>query len=69
MDSFEQRMKRLEEINALLKEQKSSFSEMTALFEEGIKLSESLEKDLEQAEQKIISLKEGVQEIQSDLQS
>ncbi len=67
MDSFEKRMSRLEEINELLKGQKSSFSEMTALFEEGIKLSESLEKELNQAEQKIIHLKENLQEKGSDL--
>ena len=67
MNSFEKRMSRLEEINTLLKEQKSSFSEMTSLFEEGIKLSESLETELNQAEQKIIHLRENLQEKGSDL--
>ena len=54
MKTFEEKMKRLEEINQILKEQKNSFSEMTALFEEGMKLSESLEKELDRAEQKIL---------------
>ena len=56
MKTFEEKIKRLEEINTLLKEQKHSFSEMTALFEEGMKLSENLENELEKAEQKIIQL-------------
>ena len=62
MKTFEERMTRLEEINSLLKEGKNTFSDMTKLFEEGITLSSSLEKDLDQAEQKIIRLKEDHQE-------
>lgn len=58
MKTFEERMERLEEINSILKEKKNSFSEMTALFEEGMKLSRGLEKELDQAEQKIIMLKD-----------
>ena len=61
MKTFEERMERLEEINTILKEKKNSFSEMTSLFEEGIKLSEGLEKELDQAEQRIILLKEDPQ--------
>ena len=58
MKTFEERMNRLEEINRVLKDQENSFSEMTALFEEGMKLSASLEKELNEAEQKVIILKE-----------
>jgi len=54
-------MERLEVINTILKEKKNSFSEMTALFEEGMHLSKGLEKELDQAEQKIIVLKEDPQ--------
>jgi exodeoxyribonuclease VII small subunit len=61
MKTFEDKMTRLEEINLILKDQKSTFSEMTALFEEGMKLSESLEKELNNAEQKILLVKEQIQ--------
>lgn len=61
MKTFEEKMERLEEINTILKEKKNSFSEMTALFEEGMNLSKGLEKELDQAEQKIIMLKEETQ--------
>ena len=57
MKTFEERMKRLEEINQILKEQKNSFSEMTSLFEEGMKLSNGLEEELDKAEQKILLVK------------
>ena len=62
MNTFEEKMARLEEINSILKEEKNTFSEMTELFEEGIKLSASLEQELDQAEQKIIQLREDHQE-------
>ena len=61
MKTFEEKMTRLEEINLILKDQKSTFSEMTALFEEGMKLSESLERELNDAEQKILLVKEEIQ--------
>lgn len=61
MKSFEEKMARLEEINALLKEQKNSFTEMTALFEEGVGLAKELEDELGRAEQKILLVKEELQ--------
>jgi len=57
--SFEQSMERLEEIAKLLENEKLDIDKALALFEEGTKLSGSLHKSLEQAEQKISTLFEG----------
>ena len=51
--SFEERLNRLEEISTLMKEGKCSLEEAAALFEEGIRLARSLEKDLNRIERKI----------------
>lgn len=53
MKDFETRLTRLEELNDKLKEGSISLDEAFKYFEEGIKLSKSLEKDLEKAERKI----------------
>jgi exodeoxyribonuclease VII small subunit len=50
---FEERLERLEEIAASMRGNELGLDEALALFEEGIKLSKSLEKDLEKAEAKI----------------
>ncbi len=51
--NFEERLKRLEELSALLKEGKTSLEEATGFFEEGIRLARGLEKDLSRIERRI----------------
>jgi exodeoxyribonuclease VII small subunit len=50
---FEDNLKRMEEIAALLRDSNTSLEESLALFEEGMKLSKKLESGLEAAKRKI----------------
>ena len=52
MKNFEQRLGRLEEINAAIKSG-GDLDESLKLFEEGVKLAKGLEKDLSRVERKI----------------
>lgn len=54
--SFETSYKRLEEIVSLLDAGKLSLDEMLALYEEGMKLAQTCEKQLEEAELKVNQL-------------
>jgi exodeoxyribonuclease VII small subunit len=51
--SFEERLARLEELNDRLKDGKVSLEDAIALFEEGVKLARTLEKDLARVERKV----------------
>jgi exodeoxyribonuclease VII small subunit len=51
--SFEDRLARLEEVAARLKDGKIPLEEAIALFEEGSKLAKTLEKDLARVERKV----------------
>jgi exodeoxyribonuclease VII small subunit len=51
--SFEDRLERLEELAEKLKEGKLPLDEAVSLFEEGVKLSRSLEKDLLRVERRV----------------
>lgn len=53
MKSFEERLARLEELNAKITEGNIPLEEAVTLFEEGIKLAKGLEKDLAKVERKI----------------
>ena len=59
--TFEQAMQRLEEIVSLLEDGKAPLNESMALFEEGTKLSASLGKLLDKAEQKVTVMQENMQ--------
>jgi exodeoxyribonuclease VII small subunit len=61
MKHFEERLGRLEELGALVKKNDIPLDEALAAFEEGIKLSRSLEKDLEKVETRIEILTNGVE--------
>ena len=50
---FEERLERLEKIAEKLREGKISLEEAVSLFEEGMKLARSLEKDLSRVERKV----------------
>ena len=50
---FEERLSRLEELAEKLKEGKLPLEEAIALFEEGVKLAKSLEKDLNRIERRV----------------
>ena len=50
---FEQRLERLEELAEKLREGDLPLEEAVALFEEGMKLSKSLEKDLSRVERRV----------------
>ncbi len=50
---FEQRLERLERLAEKLREGKLPLEEAVALFEEGMKLSKSLEKDLSRVERRV----------------
>ena len=56
--TYEQAIKRLEEIVASLEEETLSLEESLKLYEEGAKLSEFCHKTLKDARQKIIALNE-----------
>ncbi len=51
--SFEERLARLEKLAEKLHEGKLPLEEAVALFEEGMKLAQSLEKDLSRVERKV----------------
>jgi exodeoxyribonuclease VII small subunit len=51
--SFEERLQRLEKLAEKLREGKIPLEEAVALFEEGMKLARSLEKDLSRVERKV----------------
>lgn len=53
MKSFEDRLERLEEISETIRNGESPLGEAVTLFEEGIKLAKSLEKELSKIERKI----------------
>lgn len=54
--SFESALKRLEEINKCLEEQDIDLANSLQLFEEGVKLTKTLQEDLSKSEQKINSI-------------
>jgi exodeoxyribonuclease VII small subunit len=62
MKNFEERLNRLEELGAFVKKNDVPLDEALAAFEEGIKLSRSLEKDLEKVENRIEILTNGTDE-------
>lgn len=63
MKSFEERLKRLEELNEKIDEGNLPLEEAVALFEEGITLARGLEKELAKVERKIeILVEEGKEE-------
>lgn len=51
--SFEERLERLEELAEKLKEGKLPLEEAVSLFEEGVRLGKSLEKDLSRVERRV----------------
>jgi exodeoxyribonuclease VII small subunit len=53
MAKFEERLSRLEELSEKIKDGNLGLEEAVSLFEEGIKLAKSLEKDLSKVERKI----------------
>ena len=53
MKSFEERLARLEELSEKIKEGEVPLEEAVSLFEEGIKLSKGLEKELSKIERKV----------------
>ena len=53
MKSFEERLIRLEELSENIKDGSHSLEDTVSLFEEGIKLSRGLEKELSKIERKI----------------
>ena len=53
MKTFEERLKRLEELNDTMREGKLPLEEAVSCFEEGIKLAKGLEKDLTKIERKV----------------
>jgi len=53
MKNFEERLARLEEISEKLRNGKIPIDEATVLFEEGMKLSRSLDHELQQMERRI----------------
>jgi exodeoxyribonuclease VII small subunit len=55
--NFEDNLKRMEEIAALLRNSNTSLEESLKLFEEGMDLSKKLESGLEQAKRKIEKVK------------
>ena len=53
MKSFENELKRLEEIVDKIKDNKVPIEEAISMFEEGMKISRSLEKEIEKMEGKV----------------
>ena len=53
MKNFEERLTNLEELNEKMKTGNIALDEAVEIFEEGIKLAKSLEKDLSKVERKI----------------
>jgi exodeoxyribonuclease VII small subunit len=56
MKSFEERLKRLEEINEQIRDGDVPLEKAAELFEEGVKLSAGLDKDLSQIERRVEQL-------------
>ncbi len=57
--SFEENMRRLEEIVARLEKGEAPLSDSLALFEEGTALVSACRKELDQAEQQVVKLMKG----------
>lgn len=53
MKNFEERLQRLEELSERIREPELALEEAVAIFEEGVKLSKSLEKDLDKIESRV----------------
>ncbi len=53
MKSFEERLRRLEELNEKISEGEVPLEEAVAMFEEGMKLAKALEKDLSKVERRV----------------
>ncbi|MBN2874060.1 MAG: exodeoxyribonuclease VII small subunit [Spirochaetales bacterium] len=53
MKKFEERLTRLEELSERIREPDLALEEALAVFEEGVKLSKGLEKDLERMESRV----------------
>jgi len=53
MESFEKRLEKLEKLSTSIKKSDLPIEEALKLFEEGIKLSKSMEKDLDKIESRI----------------
>ncbi len=53
MKNFEERLARLEELSIRIREPDLPLEEAVAVFEEGVKLSKGLEKDLERIEARV----------------
>lgn len=53
MKNFEERLQRLEELSERIREPELALEEAVAVFEEGVKLSRSLEKDLDRIEARV----------------
>ncbi len=53
MKNFEERLARLEELSQRIREPELALEEAVAVFEEGVKLSKGLEKDLERIEARV----------------
>lgn len=53
MKKFEERLERLEEINVKIKDAALPLEDALNLFEEGIKLAKTLEKDINKIERKV----------------
>jgi exodeoxyribonuclease VII small subunit len=66
MKNFEERLGRLEELGVLVKKNDIPLDEALAAFEEGIKLSRSLEKDLEKVENRIEVLTNGTEDVSGE---
>ena len=56
MKSFEERLNRLEEISAGIRDGEIPLEEAASLFEEGVKLARGLDKDLQRIERKVQQL-------------
>ncbi len=53
MKNFEERMNRLEEINENINSRDISIEKAMSIFEEGIRIAKSLQKDLDKMERKV----------------
>lgn len=53
MKNFEERLQRLEELSERIRQPELALEEAIAIFEEGVKLSRSLEKDLDKIEARV----------------
>ncbi len=53
MKNFEERLNRLEQLTQLVKAPQTPLSEAVTSFEEGFKLAQTLEKDLEKMERRV----------------